>query len=97
MEIKKLLPISAFCIYFIKVCILPAGIPEASILLILASFVAYLEYKDSDKKLSTIESDLSKLKNDLEEKSKEIDSMKSYVTGMKLQNSMKSTGGYNVR
>lgn len=92
MEIRKNLPLGLLMIYFAKVCLQPVNLPEVGILLILAGLVSYLEYKNSDKKLVAIEENVATLKKDIEEKTKEIESMKTYVTGLKLQNTMKLGG-----
>jgi len=91
-KVVKLLPMALFCLYFSKVMVQSPTAIEASILGILATFVAYLEYKNNDKKLEAIEKSLIEFKADLDFKQKEIEGLKSTTTGLKMASGMKSMG-----
>lgn len=92
MHSLKYVPLALFCAYFTKVIIHEPSSIEAGILGILAAFVAYMEYKNNDKKLQAIEKSLNQFKEDLDFKQKEIEGLKSTTTGLKMASGMKSMG-----
>lgn len=92
MERKKLVPLVAFCLYFLKVTILPSSYAEAAILLILGAVAAFYEFKGNDQKLNDLQNKLNKMNEDLEKQTKEVEALKSFATSVKLSQSIRPTG-----
>lgn len=86
---KKSIPLVAFCLYFLKISILPSGYTEASILLILGSLAAFFEFKSNDKLVQALEDKLNQQQKELDLKSKDIESIKSHIASMKLSSSLR--------
>lgn len=81
---RKSIPLLAFCLYFLKVSLLPTGPVEASILLILGSVAAYFEYKSNDQKIKDLETKLDLHTSEAAKKFAELESVKSQVAGIKM-------------
>lgn len=92
-NVRRLIPLLAFCLYFTKLFFQPPTLIDSSILLILAAISAYFEYKNSEKQIRDLEQKFSKLEQDLEFKTKEIDLLKSSVASIKFGNSLRPTAG----
>lgn len=88
----KSLPLTAFCLYFLKIGILGASFQDAFVLLVLASFAGFMEYKISDKKIAELENKVDTRQKELEAYVKDIDSLKSSVAGMKMSTAMRPLG-----
>jgi hypothetical protein len=87
---RKSIPLMAFCLYFLKVSLLPTGPVEASILLILGSVAAYFEYKSNDQKIKDLESKLDLYIKDSAQKFVELEGVKSQVAGIKMATGYKT-------
>lgn len=85
----KYAPLLAFCLYFGKLFLQVPSYQEATILFILSATCAYFQYKNSDPQIKALENSLTDIKKDLENKTKDLDNLKSSVAGMKLGNSMR--------
>ena len=92
-NLRRVIPILAFCLYFSKIFIQPPTLIDASILLILAGISGYFEYKNNEKIVQQLEQKFLKLEQDLDLKSKEIDNLKSSVTSLKLGSSLRPVSG----
>jgi hypothetical protein len=92
---KSLLPLTAFCLYFLKIGILGASLQDAFVLLVLASFAAFMEYKISDKKIAELNNKVDTRQKELEAYVKDIDTLKSSVAGMKMSTAMRPLGNVN--
>jgi Skp family chaperone for outer membrane proteins len=86
---QKITPWAAFCLYFLKVGILGSSYPDALILGILGTFVAFLEYKNNDKKIEELKEIINGRQKDLENHIKDIDNLKSYMNSQKMATSMR--------
>lgn len=87
--IVKLLPMIAFCLYFLKIGILGAQYPDAFILGILSAFAGFIEYKNSDAKIKELNDKVETRQKELELYVKDIDNLKSAVASIKMTTGMR--------
>lgn len=95
-KVKSWLFLGLLSLYFIKVIIHPSGYEDAAILLILGSIASFYEFKSSDSKLTIIEQQISKLREDIDLKNTDLDAVKSAMASMKLAQGMRGLNS-NVR
>lgn len=88
---KKNIPLGIFSLYFIKVCLQPVTLTEAAILMILGTVAAFYEFKSTDKKILELEQKVNGHQEQIEQKFKELDGVKSQVAGIKLASSYSKT------
>jgi peptidoglycan hydrolase CwlO-like protein len=90
LSIRKNIPLIAFGAYFVKSLILQPTLVEAAILLILGGVAGFFEYKSNDKKILDLNERLNNQQKSLDEKQKEIDSIKNSIMGIKLSGGMRA-------
>lgn len=91
-KFKKFLPLVAFCLYFIKICIQPISYPEAAILAILGAIFLFNETRIQTKEIKALVDKVEGRQKELETYVKDIDSLKSSVASIKLGSTMRGTG-----
>lgn len=91
-QIKKIIPLVAFIAYGVKVFISSPSYPEVLILGILAGAYIFLERDNRSSKHSELEEKFNKLQSNIDEKTKDIEIMKTSMTSMKLATGMRSLG-----
>lgn len=88
-KVSRFIPLSIFCLYFGKLFFTPVTYANSSILLILGAVVCFYESKLSGKQSEAIQASIAELRKDLNDKQKEIDSLKGSVAGMKLGSTLR--------
>lgn len=91
-NIKKNIPLAVFCLYFLKISFISANYTEAAILLILGSIAAIYEFKNHDRKFHELEEKLALQQKQLDDRAKELESVKNAVASIKLSSGMRSMG-----
>lgn len=92
MNWKKNLPLVVFCLYLIKTVLQPATFVEASILFALAAMSCYFEFKSNGKELVALEKKISDTQKNIDDKTKEIEMLKTSVASIKLSTGMRGLG-----
>lgn len=92
---KKLIPLTTFCLYFLKIIILSPNYTDAGVLLILGVLSAFFEFKSNDGKIQELENKFNKHQREIEDKNKEIESIKTYLNSIKLSQTMRPLGNVN--
>ena len=92
MNWKKNLPLTVFCLYLAKTIIQPATFVEASILFVLAAMVCYFEFKSDEKKINELEQKIADTQKSIDEKTKDIEILKTSVASIKLSTGMRGLG-----
>lgn len=83
-KITKFLPLGLFCAFSLKLMVLGAQLTDSLVLLVLAGYSAYHEFKSVDKKIAQFEQQLKEQSTLMQEKAKEIEDVKALVGGIKL-------------
>lgn len=91
MEKLRFIPLGLFTIFFTKLLFQPVSYTDASILLILGLVSAFFEFQATDKKVKTIEAKMDQTTKDLEDRLKEIESIKGAINSLKLSGGLRST------
>lgn len=86
----RILPWTLLSLYSVKVLILGAQYVDAPVLLILAGFLAFFEYKTSDAKYVELKQEQEKLNKELADVNKKMSEMKTYLESMKLASQIKN-------
>lgn len=93
MNYLKYLPLALFTAAVGKGLVLGFGLVDAPILLILGSMAAFYEFKVNDVKIKVMQARCDTVDKHLTTLYKEVESLKSYNTGIKVGNQMRSTTG----
>jgi len=91
-QIKRLIPLLAFVAYFGKTLAQSPGYPEVLVLGILAAAFCFFELKIKENKHDELEQKVNSLQNSFDEKTKEIENLKTTVTSLKLSSGMRAMG-----
>jgi hypothetical protein len=89
-KLARFLPLSLFCVFSLKLMILGAQLVDSLILLVLAGYSAYHEFKSVDDKIKDFEIRLKEQDILMREKAKEIEDVRALVGGIKLGQQLKS-------
>lgn len=88
--IKKLIPLTAFCLYFGKIAIIPASSADAIIMLVIASLIAFQEYFSNNTRIQKLEENIEKGHKETAEKLKDIEALKSNIASIKIASGMRT-------
>lgn len=92
METKiKYVPLGLFCVSVLKVLIVGATYVDAPVLLILACLAAVYETKSQLKVIKALEDKVAELQNQINDGSKSISEIKTFVGGIKLGQNIRTT------
>lgn len=91
MEKFRFIPLGLFTIFFAKLLFQSISYTDASILLILGLVSAFFEFQATDKKVKTIEAKMDQTTKDLEDRLKEIESIKGAINSLKLSGGLRAT------
>lgn len=83
-EIKNLIPMALFSVFFIKCTIMQFSYADVAVLAVLGLVTCYLEFQGRDKKLQVLEDKLNLAVNSFDDKSKQIEDIKGAISGLKL-------------
>lgn len=83
-EYIKYIPIGLFVAFCVKSLVVGVQLQEAPLFAILAAFSAYLVNRDEDKVRKVVLQRLDALEKQTEDKSKEIEDLRSHVSSIKL-------------
>lgn len=83
-EYIKYIPIGLFVAFCVKSLVTGVQLHEAPLFAILAAFSAYLVNRDEDKARKVVLQRLDALEKQTEDKSKEIEDLRSHVSSIKL-------------
>lgn len=86
----RILPWTLLSFYSVKILILGAQYVDAPILLILAGFLGFFEYKTSDAKYIELKQKQQAQAVELEATNKRISEMKSHLESIKLASQLKN-------
>ena len=89
-EYIKYIPLGIFVAFCSKALVIGASLTEAPALAIVALFSAYLVHRDEEKQLKSIMERLSALEKQGEDKTKEVEELRSHVSTLKLGQQMRS-------
>jgi len=89
-EYIKYVPIGLFVAFCVKGLVVGVSVSEAPSLAIVALFSAYLVHRDEEKQLKAISERLSVLEKQNENKTKEMEELRSHVSTLKLGQQMRS-------
>ncbi len=89
-KLARFLPLSLFCVFSLKLMILGAQLVDSLVLLVLAGYSAYHEFKSVDDKIKDFETRLKEQDVLMREKAKEIEDVRALVGGIKLGQQLKS-------
>lgn len=89
-EYIKYIPLGLFVAFCIKSLVVGVSVTEAPSLAIIAIFSAYLVHRDEEKQLKAINDKLNLLEKQNENKTKEIEELRSYVSSIKLGQQMRT-------
>lgn len=90
-KLVKFLPLGLFCAFSLKLMILGAQLTDSIVLLVLAGYSAYHEFKSVDKKITQFEQQLKEQQALMQEKAKEIEDVRALVGGIKLGQQLRSS------
>lgn len=82
--IKKNIPLIVFCLFLAKTVLQPITFADSSVLFVLASMACYFEFKSNDNKISELEKNIVSIQKNLDDRAKELDTLKSSVASVKL-------------
>lgn len=92
----KYLPMGAFVLYFLKICLQPVTLTDAAVLLILGSIASFYEFKSAGNKMIGLEARLTAQEKEFSDLkafySKDIDSVKSHIASIKLSTGYRTQG-----
>lgn len=91
--IKKNLPLLVFCLFLAKIAMQPVTFAEASVLFVLAGMSCYFEFKSNDNKISQLENNITLIQKSLDDRAKELDTLKSSVASVKLATGIRGMSG----
>lgn len=83
-KVIRFLPLGLFCLFSAKLMILGSSLTDSLVLLVMAAYSAYHEFKTVDGKIKALEEELSQQRAFIDSKLKEIDEVKALVGGIKL-------------
>lgn len=83
-NLKKLLPMSLFAIFFLKGTIMSFSYADVAVLAVLGLVTCYLEFQGRDKKLQALEDKLNLAVTNMEDKTKQIEDIKGAISSLKL-------------
>lgn len=83
-KLAKFLPLGLFCAFSLKLMILGAQLTDSIVLLVLAGYSAYHEFKSVDGRIKQFEAQLKEQHILMQEKAKEIEDVRALVGGIKL-------------
>jgi len=90
-KLTKFLPLGLFCAFSLKLMILGAQLTDSLVLLVLAGYSAYHEFKSVDNRIKQFEVQLKEQNVLMQEKAKEIEDVRALVGGIKLGQQLRST------
>lgn len=94
MEKIKYLPLGLFIAAVIKSLISPSNFVDVSLILVLGLIASFYEFKVQEKKYSDLQKQLDLINKDLNSIKEINDELKSYISGIKLNQQMR--GQLNV-
>lgn len=94
MDKLKIIPMVLFLSYVGKLLILQANLADAPIVATLALLTAYFEFSPTNKQLKEIDVQLKEVNTKLVEAEKNVEHLKTHVSGLKLSQQMRTS---NVR
>lgn len=89
-EYIKYIPLGLFVAFCVKSLVVGVSVSEAPSLAIVAIFSAYLVHRDEEKQLKAINDKLNLLEKQNENKTKEIEELRSHVSSIKLGQQMRT-------
>jgi hypothetical protein len=89
-EYIKYIPLGLFVAFCVKSLVIGSSVTEAPSLAIIAIFSAYLVHRDEEKQLKAINDKLNVLEKQNENKTKEMEELRSHVSSVKLGQQMRS-------
>ena len=85
----RLLPLALFCVFSLKILVVGASVTDAAVLFVLGTISAYYEHKNVHSKVEVFEKKLKEHELLLDQKSKEIEEVKSLLSSLKLAQQFK--------
>lgn len=89
-HVRTSAPLALFCLYFINVLVRPVTYQSAAILLITGGLAAFFEAKSKHKELEQLKEQLKTQSNQIDSLSKDFESIKTTITGVKLATGMRT-------
>lgn len=89
MDKIRLLPHGLLCAYILNVLIRGCGLPDALVLLGLAGFAAFSEYKQKDQAYQELKQDIADLKAEVTARNQAVDEMRTKIAAMVVSSGMK--------
>jgi len=83
-KLTKVLPLGLFCAFSLKLMILGAQLTDSIVLLVLAGYSAYHQFKSVDGNIKEFQEKLKEQELRIAEKSKEIEDVKALLSSVKL-------------
>lgn len=93
-EYIKYIPLSLFIAFSIKMLVNGSSLQDAPIFVVLAAMSIYLVTRDEQEKAEKLNQRLVVLEKASEQKSKEIEDLRSHVSSVKLGQQIKSVGRF---
>ncbi|NBX69956.1 MAG: hypothetical protein EBR01_13455 [Proteobacteria bacterium] len=89
-KLTRFLPLGLFCVFSLKLIALGAQLTDSLVLLVLASYSAYHEFKTVDKQIKEFEDRLKENERVITQKAKEIEDVKALLSSVKLGQQLKT-------
>lgn len=89
-KLMRFLPLALFCAFSLKLMALGAQLTDSLVLLVLAGYSAYHEFKTVDKQLKDFEGRLKENERTITQKAKEIEDVKALLSSVKLGQQLKT-------
>lgn len=90
-KLMKVLPLGLFCAFSLKLMALGAQLTDSVVLLVLAGYSAYHQFKSVDGDIRSFEQKLKEQEKLLAEKSKEIEDVKALLSSVKLGQQLRNS------
>lgn len=84
MDKIKFIPLAISSLFGLKLLVLGGNLESACILAVLGGISAFYEFKVQNKKIKDLEEKVESYNKTMEEKAKEIESLKTHVSSIKL-------------
>lgn len=97
MENLKLVPLTLFALFSGKLLIFGANLEQALICAVLGGVSSYFYFKSNEVQMKEFKEQISYMQKAQEEQKKELDELKTYVSGVKMAQNMRTTGTPGIR
>ena len=90
-KLTKVLPLGLFCAFSLKLMLVGAQLTDSLVLLVLAAYSAYHQFKSVDGDIKRFEEKLNEQERIITQKTKEIEDVKALLSSVKLGQQLRNS------